>query len=404
MKIILQINSVINSGSTGRIAEEIGQLAMSYGWKSYIAYGRNNNGSNSHKIKIGNSWDIKLHGIQTRLFDRHGLASRQATKCFVEQIKEIKPDIIHLHNIHGYYLNIEVLFDYLALIDTPVVWTLHDCWPITGHCTHFSFCGCEKWKDQCYNCPQKEEYPSSMLFDRSRQNFIQKKKLFTSVENLTIVTVSKWLNEVVSESFLHGSPIKTIYNGINTDIFYPITDISALKSKYPGINKTVLLGVANVWSDRKGFRDFIKLSERLPHDISVILLGLSEQQIKRLPSNVIGLKRTESIQKLVELYNIADVVLNLSAEETFGMTTVEGFSCGIPGIVYNTTASPELITSETGFVVEQGDIYGILRSVDEIKRRGHQFYRDACRKRALSFYKKEDRYAEYLNLYEELLK
>lgn len=190
---LLQINSIVNSGSTGRIAEEIGQTAIKAGWDSYIAYARKYGSSNSKLIKIGNNIDIKMHGLKTRMFDKHGLASKNATRNFITEIEKIKPDIIHLHNIHGYYINIEILFKYLKYSNIPIVWTLHDCWPITGHCTHFAFIGCEKWKSQCNNCPQKNSYPSSWLFDRSEKNFNLKKELFTSLPNLTLVPVSKWL-------------------------------------------------------------------------------------------------------------------------------------------------------------------------------------------------------------------
>ena len=176
-KKLLQINTVVNSGSTGRIAEEIGLTAMAVGWESYIAYGRNERPSKSKLIKIGNDWDIKIHGVQTKLFDRHGLASKRATNILIRKIKKIKPDIIHLHNIHGYYLNYEILFKYLGNAGVPIVWTLHDCWSITGHCAYFSFVGCEKWKTGCYNCPQKKEYPSSWLLDRSKENYELKKNL-----------------------------------------------------------------------------------------------------------------------------------------------------------------------------------------------------------------------------------
>lgn len=149
MRKILQLNSLINSDFTCRIAEEIGQIAMKNDWKSYIAYGRNDRPSQSELIKIGSDWDIRMHGLQTRLFDRHGLASIAATSEFVEQIKKIKPDIIHLHNIHGYYINIKIFFRYLKGANIPVVWTFHDCWLMTGHCAYFTFIGCDKWKTQC---------------------------------------------------------------------------------------------------------------------------------------------------------------------------------------------------------------------------------------------------------------
>ena len=174
MPTLLQINVVVNSGSTGRIAEEIGQTAIANGWQSYIAYGRYERPSQSKLIRIGTDWDNKLHGLQTRLFDRHGLGSAKATKELIEQIKAINPDVIHLHNLHGYYLNIEILFNYLANANIPVVWTLHDCWPLTGHCSHFDFMNCEKWKSECNQCPQKKEYPASFGIDRSKQNFLIK--------------------------------------------------------------------------------------------------------------------------------------------------------------------------------------------------------------------------------------
>ena len=399
---LFQINSVINFGSTGRIAEEIGQEAMKNGWKSYIAYGRKARPSQSGMIKIGNDWDIKWHGLQTRLFDRHGLASTKATKKLVEKIKEIKPDIIHLNNLHGYYLNIEILFHYLATANIPVVWTLHDCWPMTGHCAHFSFIGCDKWKTQCEHCPQKKGYPASYLMDRSYQNYRLKKELFTSVSKMTLVPVSNWLATIVKDSFIKGYPVKTIYNGVDTKVFSPqATD--EIREKYKIGNKFVMLGVASIWSERKGLNDYIRLSRLLKDDEIIILVGLTNQQINSLPPNILGIRRTENVHQLAELYSLANVVCNLSVEETFGLTTIEGFACGTPGIVYNCTASPELITPETGFVVEQGDLAGIRKAIDTVKSKGKAFYSAACRERAVKMFNKNDRYAEYIQLYEQML-
>lgn len=403
MKTLLQINVVVNSGSTGRIAEEIGQTAMAQGWKSVIAFGRNKRPSQSELIKIGTDWDMRIHGLQTRLFDRHGLASKSATKKLVRQIEKINPDIIHLHNIHGYYLNIEILFHFLMQANIPVVWTLHDCWSITGHCVYFDYAGCEKWKTECTHCPQKTTYPASYFIDRSSKNFKLKKELFTSVPDLTLVPVSNWLATILKESFLKNTPVKVIHNGINTEIFQPSSD-QTIRSKYNLKNKFILLGVASVWSPRKGLQDFIELSKKLSADFQIILVGLSKKQIKLLPNNIIGIERTESIDELVQLYSNADVVLNISYEETFGMTTVEGFACGTPGIVYNATASPELIDNSTGIVVEKGDINGLISAISKIKEKGKTFYTEACVKRAHQLYNKEDRYQEYLNLYNELLK
>ena len=321
----------------------------------------------------------------------------------VEKIKEIKPDIIHLHNLHGYYLNIEILFHYLATAGIPVVWTLHDCWPMTGHCAHFSFIGCDKWKMQCEHCPQKNGYPASYLIDRSFKNYQLKKKLFTSVPQMTLVPVSNWLANIVKESFLKIYPIKTIYNGLDTTVFAPCSTVK-IREKYKiPENAFIMLGVANGWSERKGLRDFIRLSESLKENEMIILVGLTNKQKKGLPRNIFGISRTENVHELAELYSLADVVCNFSVEETFGLTTVEGFACGTPGIVYNCTASPELITSETGFVVKQGDLVDIRDAIDSIKSKGKSFYAESCRERAVRMFNKNERYAEYLELYEQML-
>ena len=309
MKTLLQINSVINSGSTGRIAEEIGQTAIAAGWESYIAYGRNVRPSSSKLIKIGTDKDIKLHGLQTRLFDRHGLGSRGATDEFIKQIEVIKPDIIHLHNLHGYYINIEVLFHYLKKVNVPVVWTFHDCWPITGHCSYFTFIGCEKWKTQCYECPQKRGYPASYFIDRSKKNYNLKKELFNSLSNLTLVPVSQWLSGILKESFLQNYPIKVINNGINTEVFKRSLS-SDFRNKYGLKDKFTLLGVASVWDERKGLKDFIELSKLLDSGYQIVLVGLTKKQIEQLPENILGIERTESVDALADIYATSDVFIN----------------------------------------------------------------------------------------------
>lgn len=405
MKTLLQINSVINTGSTGRIAEEIGQKAIAAGWQSYIAYGRENNRpSQSHKIRIGSDWDIRFHGLQTRLLDNHslGLSSKGATKKLITQIEEIKPDIIHLHNLHGYYLNIEVLFKYLATKDIQIVWTLHDCWSFTGHCTYYDAVGCYKWKTVCHSCPQTKTYPASFLLDRSRKNFLEKSKLFNSVSNLTLVPVSNWLKGEVEKSFLKENHIKRIYNGVDINTFIPLKN-SYVREKYNIGNKFMLIGVAAIWAPRKGLEDYIELSNMLNDDEVIVLVGLSDKQLSQLPSNIIGVIRTENIHELAALYSTSDIVLNLSYEETFGLTTVEGMSCGTPGIVYDKTASPELITNETGFIVEAGNMEQLLNAIETMKKQGKNYYSENCRRRAEEYFNKDDRYQEYLELYEEIL-
>lgn len=401
-KRILQINSVINSGSTGRIAEEIGLKAMQNSWESYIAYGRNDSSSKSHKVKIGNNWDVTWHVLGTRLLDHHGFESRKATRDFIREIQHIRPNIIHLHNIHGYYLNMDIMFDYLKSTEIPVIWTLHDCWPMTGHCTHFSFVGCNKWKTHCEKCPQKKEYPASFWIDNSSKNFEHKKKLFTSVQNLTIVPVSNWLAEIVKDSFFNKYSIKVIHNGVDSEIFRPI-NIDKIKLKYRLNDKFVVLGVANIWSKRKGLQDFIELQNSLKKDEVIVLVGLPKEKINSLPNNIIGIERTENVKELAELYSAANVFVNPTWEDNFPTINLESLACGTPVITYRTGGSPESITYETGFIVEQGDLEGVRKAIDTIKQNGKSFYTNSCRERAINIFNKEDRYAEYIQLYEELL-
>lgn len=402
--ILLQINTVVNWGSTGRIVEEIGKTVISAGWESYIIYGRNGRCSDSTLIKVGTGFDLKIHGLQTRLFDRHGLASSTATLVLIDSIKKINPTIIHLHNIHGYYLNYPILFNYLSESKIPVVWSLHDCWAFTGHCVHFSYVGCLRWQTGCFNCPQKGNYPSSLLLDRSSKNYVEKKNRFNSLNKLTLVPVSDWLKGLVRDSFLSKHAIQRIYNGVDTMIFSIDNEAAnTARRKYALRDEIILLGVASVWEERKGLSDYIKLSNKLSNKFKIILVGLSHSQLKSLPDELLGLPRTESIAELVDLYNAADIVLNLSYEETFGLTTVEGFACGTPSIVYNCTASPELITNETGMIVEQGNFEMLLNAINQMTEKGKIFYSAFCRQRALDYFKKEDRFAEYVELYNKLI-
>ena len=399
MKTLLQINSVSNWGSTGRIAEDIGQLAIENGWRSYIAFGRNNGPNQSQHIKIGTDWDIMVHGIYTRLFDLHGFASEKATFELVKKIKSIAPDVILLHNLHGYYLNIKILFDYLKEANIPIIWTFHDCWSITGHCCYFDFCGCERWKTSCYSCPQKKSYPSSIFLDRSKSNFKLKKELFRSVEQMVIVPVSQWLSTILKESFLKNYPIKVIHNGIDINTFSPQPDNDIIRKKYLTGNRFMILGVAAVWSERKGLKDFIKLSERLPKDCVILLVGLNERQIKRLPPQIIGISRTENIKELTALYSAADLYINPTWEDNFPTTNLEALACGTPTVTYRTGGSIEAVSPETGFIVEKGDIDGLLNIVTKVKEKGKFCFSRACRERAVKCFNKLDRFEEYIDLF-----
>lgn len=390
---ILQINTVVNSGSTGRIAEEVGLEVMSQGYNSFISYGRGKRPSDSELIKIGDKKDVYLHGVRTLLLDEHGLGSNRATRTAISEIKKIKPDIIHLHNIHGYYINYQILFQYIKLGSIPVVWTFHDCWPFTGHCVYFDLVGCTKWKIHCNKCPLTNSYPRSFR-DRSFKNFDDKKEAFLNVKNLTIVTPSNWLKGLVKESFLKDYPIQTINNGIDLKRFYP---------PEKKVNHKIVLGVASIWSNRKGLADFVKLREILNEEVKIVLIGLSKAQIKNLPQNILGLSKTESVEELSKWYQKASVFVNPTYLDNFPTTNLEALACGSPVVTYNTGGSPESITSEIGEVVEKGDINLLEKAINRfLYREDLRGLMLVCRSHALRYFNKEDRYKEYLSIYNRI--
>ena len=400
---LLQICVEGNTGSTGTIAESIGQFVSLKGWESYIAFGRYPRPSKSNLIRIGSDFETILHGIETRIFDNHALGSRKATRRLINEIIEIKPDVIHLHHLHGYYINIEILFVFLKKSKIPVVWTFHDCWSFTGHCAYFDFVDCVKWQTECNQCPQKHEYPRSFFFDNSKNNFYLKQKLFNSIEKIIIVSVSKWLDNLVAKSFFKNKEHICIYNGIELDIFKPIDFTGKIKIKYKVENKFVILGVATTWSRRKGLVDFIELAKYLNDDEVIILVGLSNQQQKSLPNNIIGLSRTDNRLELAYLFAASDVFINFSIEETFGLTTAESMASGTPVIVYNKTASPELVTQEVGFIVEKDDFSAIKKGILKIKKNGKHFYKDKCRERANLLFNAINVNNTYFDLYTKMI-
>lgn len=390
---VLQIN-IFGNLSTGRIAVDLYHTLKAEGHEGVIAYARNTLEKGVPGIRIGSRWDVYYHGIMTRLTDRAGFYSKRATGKLIEEIKAYNPDIIHLHNIHGYYLNIEILFNYLKEAGKPVVWTLHDCWAFTGHCCHYSAAGCEKWKKGCFDCEQSRAYPASFT-DRSEENYKWKKKVFPSLPGLHLVAVSEWLKAQVKQSFLCQLPCRVIYNGIDTGRFRPLH--SDFRKRY-GLEKDfIILGVASTWSRYKGLEDFITLAGLLGEGYRVVLVGVSKEDKKRLPDRILGLERTNSVEELAELYSAADVFFNASREETFGLPTAEAIACHTPAIVYDATALPEVITKENGVVVPMGDLQAVKKVIEEIRREEKKF----------SFgefaYDKKEKYQEYLKLYEEIM-
>ena len=342
---VLQINSVCGIRSTGRICTDLAEVLLQDGHECKIAYGRESVPEKYRNlaVRIGNDLDAKLHVLQSRIFDNAGFGS-------IEWVKEYNPDIIHLHNIHGYYINIEVLFNYLAESNKPVVWTLHDCWAFTGHCAYYSYVKCDKWKTGCYNCMQKNHYPSSLLLDASKKIWQKKKELFTSINNMTLVTPSKWLANEVNQSFLNMYPVKVVPNGVDLNVFKPTP--SDFRERNGLVGKKIILGVASGWDERKGLIDFVKLSKILDDKYKIVLVGLAEKQKKRLPTNILKITRTNNVRELAEIYTAADIFFNPTYEDNYPTVNLEAQACGTPVMTYRTGGSVESVPEEN--IVEQG--------------------------------------------------
>lgn len=363
--IIIQINSVCGIGSTGRIATDIHAALQAKGIESHILYGRGEARACDSAIKISSQLDFYSHALQTRLFDNHGFCSTNATQQAIKALDALKPDIVHLHNIHGYYLNCELLFAYLKQKPKiKVIWTLHDCWPFTGHCSHFDFCGCGKWKTQCFSCPQKNTYPASNGLDNSKNNYHRKKTAFTGVMDLTIVTPSHWLADLVKQSYLKDYPVQVVNNGIDISVFQPRQ--SGFRVKHNLVDKFLIMGAASVWSPRKGFDDFIALANILPDNYRLVMVGLAPEKIKTLPSNIVGINRTDNPTELAEIYSAADVFFNPTYEDNYPTVNLEAIACGTPVITYNTGGSPESVSTEHGFVVAKGDVREVVERVKNL--------------------------------------
>lgn len=399
-KTLLQINSTVNIGSTGRIAEEIGQIAVLSGWDSYIAYGRSARVSKSNLIKIGNRLSIYVHLIKARLFDLHGLGSKRATIRLIKKIRQINPDIIALHNLHGYYINIKILFDFLKKYNKPVIWTLYDCWSFTGHCAYFDMMGCSNWKDSCKNCPCKNSYPKSWV-NKSHRNFEAKKYIFTNVKNLQLIVHSNWLLSNVRQSFLQDYPVNLIRNGVNLSNFHYRP--SNIRKKYGLDGKFIILGVANKWSERKGFSDILLLSKYLKPDEVVLVDGLNDRQRKNLPYNIISYGKAGDVNELAELYSTGDVYFNSTYEDNFPTTNLEALACGTPVITYNTGGSPEAVDENTGFVAEKGNLDEVRSYIMKLKNGNRETYKKMCVQRAHQFFNYKERYEEYVSLFQQAI-
>ena len=366
---ILIVNVVCGIKSTGRICTDLAEELDAQGHEVKIAYGRDTVSEKFSKyaVRIGSDFDVKLHGVKARLYDASGFGSEKATYRFIEWVKSFDPDLIHLHNIHGYYLNVDILFRYLKTCHKKIVWTLHDCWSFTGHSAFCDAIECKRWKTGCYACPQKNEYPKSFI-DRSKRNWIKKRNIFTGVENLTLITPSNWLANLVHDSFLGQYPIHVIHNGVDTSKFYPL--VNDFRDVYNLQNKIIILGVASAWSDLKGLSDFIQLSKILDSKYQVVMIGLNEKQRKNIPSRILSFPKTDSIKELAYIYSSADIFVNLTYCDISSMVNLEASACGLPIITYETGGCKETLENVEGYAVERGNLEAVKEKIEELYQRG----------------------------------
>lgn len=367
----LFINSVCGIGSTGRICTDLAQELEARGNEVKIAYGRDDYVPNQYRkyaVKIGTDIDRKMHALRTRLLDEHGFGSKRATENFLVWVEKYKPDVLWLHNIHGYYINVEMLFGWIKRHpEIQVKWTLHDCWAFTGHCSYFTMVKCEQWKDHCLYCPQLRRYPKCYLKGNVSRNFDRKKMAFTGVNKMTLIVPSKWLADLVKQSFLREYPTEVHYNTIDKNVFKPTP--SDFRGKYGLQDKFVVLGVASVWDERKGLDDFIKLSEMLDEQkYSIVVVGLSKEQLSAQKKSIIGIGRTESAKELAGIYTAADVFVNPTYEDNYPTVNLEAKACGTSVITYNTGGSPESVPLDN--VIERGEIQLLCRRIVCICEKG----------------------------------
>ncbi len=389
---IVQINAVCGNGSTGKICVDISKLLTEKGIENYIFYSQ---GESDYPlgIKYTNEKYLKLQALKSRVFGNFGFNSGKATKNLIKELERIKPDIVHMHNIHSQNIHLEILFDYFRKSGIKVYWSFHDCWALTAYCTHFAMIDCDKWKTGCYNCPQRKSY--SWFFDKSKQLYERKKAIFEGV-NITIVTPTEWLTDIVKDSFLKDYDCQILRYGLDTELFKPTE--GNFREKYNLQDKKIVLGIAFGWGVKKGLDVFIELSKRLPKDYQIILVGTSDEVDKQLPENIISIHRTSNQRELAEIYTASDVFVNCTRQETFGLVNIEALACGTPVITFKAGGSPEAVDESCGSVVEINDVEGMKKEILCVCEE-KPYSAEACRARVVSNFEKNTNYQKYLEVY-----
>lgn len=387
---VLCVSVTAGDDSTGRIANQICEGIIKEGGQALLVYGRGRPADAVPCYKMATLPEVLFHVAYTRLTDRHGLASAHATRRLIRKIEEFKPDVVHLHNIHGYYVNYPILFNYLAEQHIPAVWTLHDCWAFTGHCAYFR--DCEGWRNGCtMNCPRKNSYPSS-LRSASGTNYASKLAHFSQQGlHLTGIGVSDWITRIAGETTLKGIPLTTIHNGVDTEIFHP----GAVKvPEHP-----ILLGVARKWEERKGLDDFVRLADCLPGHWRIRLVGIPAKLQKKLPERIEAVPYVDSVTDMATEYASATVFANLTYADAFPLTNLEALACGTPVVTYRSGGAADAITGECGRVVEPGcDMTTLTKAIIEAAA----LDRRKCRSHAVSNYSLEKMQKNYYDLLNEV--
>lgn len=390
-------------GSTGRIMLECAKAARNTGDEVHVFskawIGQDYEGILNHHV-IGNYFCNRVHVRLARYSGLHGCFSLLSTLKMLREIDRIQPDLIHLHNLHGWFLNLPLLFLYIKKKHTRVIWTLHDCWSFTGHCPHFETEKCSKWKTGCYACPRYREYPASNV-DRSHFLWKMKKWCFTGIHNMVIVTPSEWLANLVKQSYLQAYPVKVIPNGIDHSIFIPRQ--SDFKQKHGIEGRFMVLGVAFDWGYKKGLDVFADLAMKMDERFAIVIVGVDAEIEAQLDGRIIAIRRTNCMEELAEIYSAADVFLNPTREDTFPTVNIEALACGTPVITFPTGGSSEIIDETCGIVTKAATSDAILEAVQHMRTHVDRYTEAACCNRAKRF-DQNVCYDAYVALYEEEVK